>query len=297
MIKNTKIILLTSIIVALIVPLVSMQVTDAQIKEKESAYIQVLKQHKSLQNQNPSEQAEHIEAIKKSMRDASPFNKKINEELEILSSIVLSIQDGESRNEDVTSLYQQFYTKIFELEQYGVVNEERFLQNPKYWMERAYEAWSKINNDKSIPVSRTSFDSRTIHYVHTDDVSLKNQAQIDYICFTWPTNIYCPVIDVKWGGGSNADTSKYLYIGGTVYMSGKITLHNDGGHDAVYFGFDTKHYVKRDKNTVYSEMNECPRCYLLNEWGALHFTEGFNALPGFRAYAESHLHETITVSG
>ena len=297
-IKNAKIALLASLIAALIVPIAGMQMTEAQTEEEESAYIRILKQHESFQNQSPSEQTKHLEAIKESIRNAPPLNQKINEELEVLSTLALTIQDVESRGENVTVLYQQFHAKMFDLEQYGVVSEERFIQNPEYWMERAYEAWLKINSDENTPVSFDSnSDSGTIHYIHTDDVSLKNQAQVDYICFTWPVNVYCPKIDVEWGGGSDAHASQYLSVGGTVYMSGKITLHEDGGHDVVYFGFDTEHYVKKNSHIPYSETNECTQCYLTVEGGSLYYMEKFNALPGYRAHAESHLHETVTVSG
>ena len=296
--RNAKAILFATLLAALVVPFASMHMTEAQIEEEESAYIRMLKQHESFQNQSPSEQTKHLEAIKESMRNAPPLNAKINEELEILSTIALNIQDSESRGENVTSLYQQFYAKTFDLEQYGVVSEERFLQNPEYWMERAYEAWLNINSDENVPVSFGSdTDSGTIHYVHTDDVSLKNQAQVDYICFTWPVTWYCPKIDVEWGGGSDAHASQYLSHGGTVYMAGKITLHDDGGHDTVYFGFDTEHYVENNGNNAYSETNACPQCYISVEWGSLYYMESFNSLPGYKAHAENHLHETVTVSG
>lgn len=295
--KTIKTILFASLIAAMILPFSGMNMAEAATEE--SAYKKIIKQQESIKNKSDADKAKFDKFVQDSLDNASPYNKAVNKILEKLSKVTLKIQDAELKGTDTTKLLQEHSAIIFDLENYGVVSEKRLLENPDYWHERAYNASVEIAKGNEVKISLESKSDSTLYNIHTDDVSLKNQAQVDYICFTWPINIYCPNIDVEWGGGSNAHASQSLVYDGRVYMIGKICLEDDGGHDKVYFTFDTEHYVKNlFGTTVFSDTNGPSYNWLQTEGWCASFTENMsNASAGSTAHAESHLDSTVTVTG
>ncbi len=292
-----KTVLFASLIATMILPFSGMGIAEAATEE--SAYKKILKQQESMKNKSDADKAKFDRFVQDSLDNASPYNKAVNKILEKLSKVTLKIQDAELKGKDTTKLIQKHYAITFDLENYGVVSEDRLLANPDYWHERSYNASIEIAKGNTVSVSLESKSDSTLYNIHTDDVSLKNQAQIDFICFTWPIDFYCPNMDIEWGGGSDAHASQALIYDGRVYMIGKICLEDDGGHDKVYFTFDTEHYVKTiTGSTAFSEDNGPSSNWLQTEGWCASFTENMsNASAGSTAHAESHLDTNITVTG
>jgi len=166
------------------------------------------------------------------------------------------------------------------------------------WLKFSYNASVQISKGEQVSVSLESKDDSSLYNIHTDDVSLKNQSQVDWLCVPWNTGLYCPNWDVEWGGGSDSHASQFLLVNGYVYMYGKICLEDDGGHYQVNFIFDTEHYVKNIfGSTVFSEDNGPSSTYLINEGTCKIFDEQYNTIAGSTAHAETHLDTTVTVTG
>ena len=80
---------------------------------------------------------------------------------------------------------------------------------------------------------------------HTDNVSLKNQSEVEYKCHEWAIfSFYCFQIDIEWGGGSTSFAEVILIYDAPVYMEAGACVDNNGGHKKVHFSYDTEHKVK-----------------------------------------------------
>ena len=294
--KNAKTILFASLIVAMILPFSGMNFAAA---EEKSTYVKMAKQQKSVQNMTEEEKAKYEKSIKDTMTKSS-YDRKVYNLLEKLSKIQEQVQKAEEIGKDTTKLTERAWSIVYDLEDYGVVSEERLLENKDYWHEKRQTAKDQINNGETVGATFSESSDAKIYQVHTANVSLKNVSEVDYICFPWPLFLYCGTTDTEWGGGSDSHASQTMIYDGTVYMEGKIVAHNTGGHDRVYFTVDTEHDVYNAFGThVYDEENGPQQHWLEQGWN-VKYTEsydGTHAVAGSTAHAETHLDTTVTVTG
>ena len=287
-------------IFTMLLPFGSMNFVEAQTTE-ESAYITEIKNQTTVKQMNEEQRNEFIQKIQEEM-NATEYEREVYTLLEDLSEVNLQIIDAQEQERDTTDLVQQGWVIVYDLEDYGVVSEDRLLSNPDYWHNKADEARKQIQNGETVQATIEIRSNSNIQQVHTDDVSLKNQSEVDYICgFFLGVPIYCPRVDVAWGGGTDTHAIKTLPHDGRVYMEGSICLHNDGGHDRVNFRFDTEHDVYTIfGGHVFDVENGPSTNYLNNTWTCAKFTEqysGISAVAGSTAHTETHLDSNIWVTG
>ncbi len=237
---------------------------------------------------------------KKSLDEASLYQKKVNMILNKLAETEYELAELTAVGESTTKLENQLHAIIFDLENFGVVSEERFLQNPDYWAERVYNAQLQIQRGEEVSVSLEDKTDPTLYNIHTDDVSLKTQAQISYVCYSFShfgIPIYCMNIDVEWGGGSTAYAKQWLNNSDQIYTYAKTCLENDGDHNRVYFSFDSKHYTTHSwQGTVWEVVNQPQDYYLSHNGTCVVYDENTYGTAGFYAHTKAHLDETITIS-
>lgn len=299
MTSKIKTILFASLIAAMILPFSGMQFAEA--KQDESSYEKNIKNTKDYKNLDAKSKAQFDKNLKESLEKASPYQKKVNKLLDNLATIDFEIEEAVANGEDTNKLEKKFYKSLFNLEKYGVVSEDRLIQNPEYWGDRAVEAMNQIAKGEEVSVSLEVTTEPEISFVHTDDVSLKNQSQMSYVCGTYSwfnIPIYCMNIDVEWGGGSDSYAAQYIAYSGFLYTLNKICLEDDGGHNNVFFTFDTEHYAKNIYgSTIWSEDNGPASVSLWLEGTCAQYEEDNNFInAGYYGYAETHLDTTITVN-
>jgi len=297
--KTTKTILFASLIAAMILPFSGMQGAEAQTED--SAYIKLVKQQKSVKDMSEEQRTKFIKQTQDDM-EATPYDKQVYKILEKLSKLNLQIIDAEEKGKDTTKLIEKGWALVYELENYGVVNEDRLLNNKDFWHERSDQASEQIRKGEIVKAVIESTTTSNIYNIHTNDVSLKNQSEIDYVCgFFLGIPLYCPHKDIEWGGGSDSHAIKSLPHSGTVYMEGKICTEDMGGHSGVNFTFDTEHYVKSIfGSTVFDEDNGPANVTIYVTYGCSYYKEsygGISAVAGSTAHTETHLDTTVTVVG
>ena len=331
--KNAKTVLLASMIFTMLLPFGSMNFVEAQTTE-ESAYITEIKNQATVEQMNEEQRNEFIQKLQEEM-NATEYEREVYTLLEDLNEVNLQIIDAQEQERDTTDLVQQGWAIVYDLEDYGVVSEDRLLSNPDYWHNKADEARKQIQNGETVQATVEIRSNSNIQQVHTDNVSLKNQSEVDYLCgFFLGVPIYCPRVDVAWGGGTDTHAIKTLphvhtqvyrlfrhkiahnsvklrlvvggpeYIlphDGRVYTEGSICLHNDGGHDRVNFRFDTEHDVYTILGGHVFDIENGPSTNYLNNAGTCaKFTEQYNgisAVAGSTAHTETHLDSNIWVTG
>lgn len=298
--KNTKTILFGALIAAMILPFSGMQFVEAI--EEDIFYEKKVKTNNTYKNLDNIDKAKFDKNLKESIKNASPYQKKVNTLLNKLAHFDFKIEDAVTYGKDTTKLEQKQAAIIFDLEKYGVVTKERLHQNPEYWAERAYDAKVQIEKGKEVSISLESKNNNELYLIHTDDVSLKTQAQISYICATYTVfniPVYCMNIDVDWGGNSTAYASQWIAFSGEIVTLAKTCIENDGDHNQVVFTFDTRHYA----NSIFGEsiwdvIHPSTTNYLTYEGTCAQFQEDNTFINGgYYAYVETHLDEAISVVG
>ena len=260
--------------------------------------IRELKSQTFYDQMDSEKKLEFINDVKAQMKQNS-YNVKVYEILNKLSEVRAEISAAEKNGDDTAKLTEKTWAIVFELEEYDVVSEERLLQNKEYWQSKAQEVIERLNESKTENTS-SEFRDNDIVWVHTDDVSLKNQAEIEYKCHDWGfISFYCYQTDVEWGGGSTAHAQAVMIHPGTIYMEAGVCVHNNGGHDRVHFRYDTDHYVYNAFGTKVFDVSHDDYDASLR-FGCSFFDEdysGIAAIAGSVAHAESYLETTVTVSG
>lgn len=210
----------------------------------DSSYLKILKQSPDFQNLDIDQQRTYIAKFVESRENLTAYQHEVNLGLENLSSAILNLQDAEVMGENTTEATKAVYAAIFDLELLGVVSQDRLEQNKEYWSDRVSEAIKRLEGANQTQVSYSTTEG-DIHKVHTDDVSLKNQAEVFYPCFAsfrLPIPLYCVSQDISWGGG----TTSYAQVSFVPYSFplsehlGKICLHRSVAHSSVVFSFDVK---------------------------------------------------------
>lgn len=299
--KSTKTILFASLIVAMILPFSGMQFAAAEEQtNKDSSYEEKVKKSKYYQDLDSDGKKVFDNNLKESLENASKYQKRVNKLLDKLAENEFNMESAASNGEDTTKFERMQSAIIFDLEKYGVVSEERLLENPDYWAERVLDAMIQVNKGKIVSTGLEDKTDPSLYRIHTDDVSLKVQSQISYVCALIPPfdiPWYCMDIDVEWGGGSTADSTKWLPYSGWLYTTGKICLEDDGGHNQVFFSFDTNHNTETIwGTTVWEVINTTGNYYLTHEGTCVELTENTNAVAGLWAQTLTHLDTTITVN-
>ncbi len=316
--NDAKTILFASLIAAMILPFSSMGNSFAQQTPGEEdgvngngpvgivneQYVELLKQQETYVEMNDAEKELYESAILNSMYTASPYQKEVYKLLDKLSGTILDIQKAESNDQNITELLEEQHAIIFDLEMYGVTTQDRLEQNMAYWANKAQEAKEKIENDEPIKASFKKYlGSSTIHQIHTADVSIKNEAQINFPCLPYNLNIIrCWVMDTKWGGGSYASVSQFIPISGIADMIGKIFLSNSGGHETVTAIHTTQHKVISLADRVVFSRTHGPTEYELIgnlPWPFVAYEEELenrSVFTGSTVIATSQLGTTVTVS-
>lgn len=299
--KTTKTILFASLIGAALLSFSAISSVQAETTKSTdgSWYIKEVKEQNAVKEMDADKRDVFITKVKEQMK-ANPYNKQVYGLLEELSKVKAQIDDAEQNGEDTTDLIEDGWEIIYKLEEYGVVSEDRLKQNKEYWQEKAKQAIERIQNGQTDSVSTETPSHPSIKKIHTDDVSVKSQAEIEYKCQEWLFfDIYCYQLDIEWGGGSTAHASAVLIYDAAVYMEAGGCVHNNGGHNRVNFEYDTEHYVNNAfGNTVFDVEHNNQRASL--KLGCSYFDEkydGIAAIPGSIAHAKAHLDTEVTVSG
>lgn len=208
----------------------------------DSSYLKILKQSSDFKNLDIDQQQLYVTKFKESRENITAYQHEVNRGLEKLSSAILNLQDVELMGENTTEATKAVYAAIFDLELLGVVSKDRLEQNKAYWSDRVSEVVKRLERSGQTQVSYKT-TGEDIHKVHTDDVSLKNQAEVFYPCFASyriPIPLYCVSQDISWGGG----TTSYAEVAFVPYSFplsehlGKICLHQNVAHSRVLFSFD-----------------------------------------------------------
>ncbi len=178
--KNAKTILFAFLIAAMAVPFSSRAPAVAQTDSDstgENAYVREIKAQEAYGQMDDEKQQELIEGVRAQMKQ-DPYNIKVYEILNKFSEIKAQIAAAEKNGEDTTKLTQDAWAIVFELGEYGVVTEERLLQNKEYWQNKAQEAIKRLRDGETQSASYRPANNDIVQ-VHTDDVSLKVQAEIE----------------------------------------------------------------------------------------------------------------------
>jgi len=298
--KNTKTILFASLITAMILSFSGMTNVYAEEAQQNNSYVKKIQNTQAYKDLKSDDREKFDQNLKESLENASPYQKKVNKLLDKLASNESEIEASVANGDNITKLEKKQSAIIFDLEKYGVVTQERLLENPNYWAERAYEAQVQISKGKEVSVILENKTDPTLYNIHTDDVSLKVQSQMSYVCATYTIfdiPIYCMNIGVEWGGEATANATQWLSYSGQLYTLAKICLEDDGGHNQVFFSFDTDHNTETIwGTTVWQVIHPTSNNYLTYEGICAQWEEDTNAIAGLWAETKTHLDTTVTVS-
>lgn len=138
------------------------------------AYVELLKQQDEFLNMTEREQSTYIEQAADFINSDDPYENERNELLQKLSAAVLELQDT-ADEEKRTQIQDRIYDILAQLEEFGVVSEDRLEGNEQFYVDKYEEAKDRLNDDGGGAVLTAAVD---YDYVHAGDVSLHNKASI-----------------------------------------------------------------------------------------------------------------------
>ena len=147
-------ILSVSLIVVMLVPsnAVIFAETDTTDSDIQSAYFKKILQQKSIQDMTELQKEKFTHQVKDYF-NSTPYHKQIFVLIEELAEIESQIKETKDNGKDTTKLTQKLWVTIYNLENYGVVSEERLTSNPEYWMDRASNAMKQVSQGSAVQAS------------------------------------------------------------------------------------------------------------------------------------------------
>lgn len=261
-----------------------------------SAYLKDILQQKDLPDMTESQKVEFIQKVKEYF-SSSPYHNQIFILIEKISEVKFQIAEAKTNGESTTKLIQQGWTIVYDLENYGVVSEERLTSNPNYWADRAKDAMERANRGDTVSVNTATRDSDNgIKQVHMDGVVLKNESEVRVPCIQYLfVTIYCPNFGTAYGLDTQTSATYIATWPGTFYMTSKVCIDEDGGHDAIISTYNHHHKVsnvfgtvmmlEEDTDTVTISEDDCDE--------TMHSYSGLQATSGSMAHSYTYVHQTV----
>ncbi len=225
-------------------------------------YVDLLKLDEDYQNMTEEQQETYIQSANEFITAQSAYELARNELLVEASRISLQIHatNDEQRIEELKIQHDEIFSQ---LEEFGVGPEDKVHDNPSYYFDKY---------DQALAEFETQGYAATVTDIHTNDVSLSNQAGILFPCYPsgWGFSGTCPIRTLTYGPGTSHVEVWFVAPSGTITFESKICLDRSVQHNQVYFKmtsverintniFGTQiHYDSNTENTSVDGMrNSC----------------------------------------